>query len=157
MLYQRIRHDGPAVLLLLALLVQLALLLKGYIYPLAEKIWEVRHLSAVDRSAEIAFGSDFASYMRFLREQVPSDARVVVPPVDREPVYGNIGLMQYFLFPREVVNCPSGPDLSECVRSMGGSRSHILAIGNFPDPRDVPPGKTLSELMDGQGIYLPPR
>src|SRR3970040_1596483 len=119
-----LQRSVPTVLLWLALLVQLAVLLRTKIQPLAEKVWEVRHLSAVDRSAEIAFGSEFARYIRFLREAVPEDARVLVPPFDWEPVFGNIGLMQYFLFPREVVNCPNGADLSGCVRSMGGARTH---------------------------------
>ena len=145
----------PGAALILALVVQLAIVTKSVVYPLTTKIWEVRRLPALDRSAEIAFGPKFASYMTFLREVIPPEGRVVVPPMDQEPVFGNIGMMQYFLFPRDVVNCPSGPSLSACVSSMRGAMTYILAIGGFPSPEDVPEGKVLLHHSANRGLYAP--
>ena len=145
----------PRAALILSLVVQIALVTKSVVYPLSTKIWEVRRLPALDRSAEIAFGSEFASFVAFLREVIPPEGRVVVPPMVQEPVYGSIGLMQYFLFPRDVVNCPSGPSLSACVRSMKGAMTYILAIGDFPRPEDVPEGKVLLPHSGNGGVYAP--
>lgn len=154
-----IRAPGSVLTIVLGigLAAQVTLLCETYVLPIAERIWPVRDQTALDRSAEIAFGNEFASYIRYLRETIPEGGRVVLPPMIAEPVYGNVGLMQYFLFPREVVNCPPAPAVSECVRSMHGPRSYILAIGDFPHPSDVPAGKTLMTLADGYGLYVPPR
>lgn len=134
---------------------QLALVTNLVIYPLGEEIWEVRSLPALERSAEIAFGPRFASFIAFLTKVIPPEGRVVVPPMSLELVYGNIGIMQFFLFPRDIVNCPSGPTLSSCISSMKGGSTYILAIGDFPKPEDVPEGKILLRHTENRGVYRP--
>jgi hypothetical protein len=47
----------------------------------------------------------FYNYMLFVRENTPSDAIVHLPPkLDPWQLTGNIGLVRYFLYPRQLVN-----------------------------------------------------
>lgn len=113
-------------------------------------------LPAIERSVRIAFGDDFASFVGFLREGVPEDGRLAVPPMDLEPTFGDVGLVQYFLFPRQIVNCPSGDDLPACVRSLTGPRTCILRVGDFPAAEDVPSNKVYIRFDAERGLYCPP-
>ena len=141
--------------LAVALVAQGVLLSKGTLWPLAQRVWEVRGDPPLERSARLAFGDAFADYMRFLREHVPENARLVVPPKAVVPVYGDIGLMQYFLAPRQIVDCPAGPDLAPCVASMDGARTYILAIPEFPPTDSVPANKEHWDHGGGFGVYAP--
>lgn len=147
------RHRILTVLLVVVVCSQLGILLTTQVIPLARAIYRVRTLSALDRSAVLAFGEDFASYMSFLRTSIPVEGRAVLPPVDSNPVLGHVGMMQYFLFPRDIVNCPGGPDLAQCVRSMDGASTYILRVNTFPNPADVPANKSLLPFDARQGVY----
>jgi hypothetical protein len=141
--------------LLVALAVQGVVLVEGTLWPLAQRVWEVRREPPLERSARLAFGDSFAGYIQFLREEVPEDARVVVPPKALVPAYGDIGLMQYFLAPRQIVDCPAGPDLPACVASMDGNKTYILSIPEFPPRESVPENKAYREHGQGYGLYTP--
>jgi hypothetical protein len=70
---------------------------------------------------------------------------------------GNIGLMQYFLLPRQIINCADGPELPACVRSMDGPTTYTLRIADYPNPQDVPPGRRLLAATPDHGVYAPPQ
>jgi len=145
-----------AVLFAIALALQGGILVQTRIAPTLRDLASVRNASALDRSATLAFGDDIAAYMAFVRGAVPPDAQLVVPPMIDEPVLGNIGLMQYFLLPRHIINCPAGPDLRACVRSMDGPTTYTLRTADFPNPNDVPPDRPLLAFSPEQGVYAPP-
>jgi hypothetical protein len=147
----------PSSLTLIALFILQFVFLAMAVQPLAARVQEHRGAPAIDRSARIAFGDQFADFIRFLDAAVPPDGRVVVPPMDIDSKFGDVGLMQYFLFPRQVVNCPSGPDMRPCIRSMVGTRTYILRAGEFPRADDVPPSKEYSPFEDDLGLYAPRR
>ena len=147
----------PGVLFALALGLQVGILLLKIVVPDMQELATVRGASALDRSAILAFGDEFAAYMTFLRETVPPGAQVVVPPMAKDPVLGNIGLMQYFLLPRPIINCADGPELSACVRSMNGPTTYTLRIADYPNPRDVPPDRRLLASSPERGVYAPPQ
>jgi hypothetical protein len=148
-------RKATIAVLILAVVAQIAVLWVQEIEPMGANIWSLRGRSAIERSAEIAFGSNFAGFMAFLQERIPDQALVVLPPMDQEPVFGNVALMQYFLFPREVVNCPSGEALHGCVRSMRGGQSYLIAVGDFPPAEDVPREKTRIRYGESRGLYAP--
>jgi len=135
---------------------QSVILFRSTIAPLYADARDVRGLPALQRGAILSFGDTFAAYTGFLRAHIPEAGRVVIPPFDLDPVYGNLGLMQFFLFPREVVNCPSGPDLPSCTSSMTSPRTYLLRVGAFPDPASLSRGRHLLEFSDHLGTYAPP-
>jgi len=138
-----------------ALLAQGVLLFEGTLGPLARRVWDVRQDPPLERSARLAFGDSFAGFILFLREEVPEGSRLVVPPKALIPDYGDIGLMQYFLAPRQIVDCPAGPDLPSCVASMDGNKTYILAIPKFPPRDSIPENKVFREYVEGFGVYAP--
>jgi hypothetical protein len=138
-----------------ALVIQVALLATGSVAAVVERAWVVRGTPAIERSAQIAFGSDFSDFILFIRETVPESAKLVVPPKGMEPVYGDIGLMQYFLRPRTIIDCPMGEDLVPCVRSLTGASTYILAVQDFPPQADAGLYRNLVAFSDTRGVYVP--
>ena len=140
----------------LAAVVVIQLALLGWSqWPGALRVAQYQGLPATERSARIAFGDQFGDFIQFLSAEIPPNGRLVVPPMDMESILGDIGLMQYFLFPRQIVNCPSGDDMPACVQSMTGSNTHILRTGKFPPSDAVPPAKDYQPFSADWGIYSP--
>jgi len=140
----------------LAAVVVAQLVLLGWSqWPGVLRAAQFQGLPATERSARIAFGDRFGDFIVFVSINVPVARRVVIPPMQTDSAFGDVGLMQYFLFPREIVNCPSGPDLASCVRSLTGAQTCILRIGDFPAPEDVPPSKGYLPFDAERGLYCP--
>jgi hypothetical protein len=87
------------------------------------------------RAALYFAGEGFAEYIEFVREQTSPDSRIVLPPRIPERPESNVGLMQYYLFPRDIHNCGIG-EVEECVKRIRGPNSYILALVDFP-PREL--------------------
>lgn len=149
---QRLRT--PDFILICLIGVQLASLAAA-LEPLVARVADHQGSSAKDRGARIAFGDQFGDFLQYVDALVPPDGRVVIPPIDVDSTYGDVGLMQYLLFPREIVNCPAGADLPGCVQSMIGQRTYILRAGEFPAPEDVPASKVYSSFAATLGLYRP--
>jgi hypothetical protein len=144
-----------AAVLAVALLIQIAFLVSGSVGRVVERAWIVRRAPALERSAQIAFGSDFSDFISFIRETVPESAKLVVPSKGLDPVYGDIGLMQYFLRPRTIIDCPLGEGLVPCVRSLTGASTYILAVPDFPPQADAHLYRNLVAFRDDRGVYVP--
>ena len=124
------------LLLAVAALAQTGILLQGFIPKLAQKIWEERSNPAIWRSASIHLGSDYAEYLAFVRSHVPEDGLLIIPKASQSWQFGNIGLMQHYLFPRRIADCPIDK-LETCILNLKGSNTYILApTGSFP-PREI--------------------
>jgi hypothetical protein len=141
----------------LAGVVQLYVLLQSNVIPLALRVWNNRTFPAKQRSAALAFGSDFAGFMRFAAETVPPDAKLVLPRPEQDSTFGNIGLIQYFLIPRQLINCPSSEmaEQEACILRLSGSDTYILAAGSFPPARAAQNSKTLIPYNEDWGVYIP--
>jgi len=148
------RLRTPDFILICLIGVQLASLAAA-LEPLVARVAVHQGASAKDRGARIAFGDQFGDFIQYVDAEVPPDGRVVVPPRDIDSTYGDVGLMQYLLFPREIANCPAGADLPGCVQSMVGQRTYILRVGDFPAPEDVPVSKAYSPFAVTLGLYRP--
>jgi len=119
------------------------------------QVYENRTESALDRSAIFSEGREFADYMTFLRETIPEDAKVILPP--REPVQSlaNIGYMQYFLMPREIQNCGTD-EVEACVLRMTGPTSYIITAWKFPPADLALQVKRFIPMPGGErGVYAP--
>jgi hypothetical protein len=147
---------APVVdLVLAAVLVVQFVLLGVSIRPLALRVAQYQGAAALGRSARIAFGDQFGDFIQFVELNVPQDSRIIIPPMALDSTFGDTGLMQYFLIPREIVNCPSGEDLPTCVRSMTGGGTCILRVAGFPAQEDVPPSKVYLPFDADRGLYCP--
>jgi hypothetical protein len=145
---------SPAVVLTVVALIQFVILARAHVLPLASRIWDLRSESAIDRSARLAFGEDFAEFMTFLRNIVPADAKVIAPPMAFDLVYGNMGILQYYLFPRKIDNCGEH-EIEACLLRVTGPNSYILALRGFPPRELAERAKVLAEFDAERGVYIP--
>jgi hypothetical protein len=141
----------------LAAAIQLFVLLQSNLIPLTLRVWNNRSSSARQRRAALAFGSDFAGFMRFAADVVPPEAKLVLVRPDQDETFGNIGLMQYFLIPRKLINCPSSEPAEQetCLLQLTGSDTYILKVGSFPPIEAVEGSKKLLRYNDAWGVYAP--
>lgn len=73
--------------------------------PAIIDIWRDRGQSALWRGARFSQGQRFADFVLFILTKVPSDGLVILPPSgDGSRSLSTTAYMQFFLFPREVIN-----------------------------------------------------
>ncbi len=148
-----IKHKTRIVLFLLSagLLIQAGYLLPGVGRSIGQ-IWNVLGKNALWRSAYFTQGKKFADYVVFLNENIPVGARVVLPPAVIDPKELSVSpLMQFFLMPRQVINCTE----LDCVQNLSPAKTYVLVVGEFPaGPPDPRFGDTL--MFDKKwGLLLP--
>ena len=108
--------------------------------------------SGLWRSANFAQGQRFANYIRFLHENIPEDGRVVLPPEGIGPKsISTTPYMQFFLAPRQVINCTE-PD---CLENLSTENTYILAVRNFPGQALSSTGGEVHMFDDQWGVVLP--
>ena len=145
------------VLLVLGILVviQTITLAESYILPTGKRVWSLRAQPSLVRAGILLEGRRFGEYLSFVRETVPEDGRVILPPHSNGGPFTYITLMQYFLFPRDIHNCGSN-EVEECILRVTGENTYILALRNFP-PRDIAAQvKRLVPFDEEIGVYAPP-
>ncbi len=124
------KHRYTLVTLLLAVgvLFQVGYLLRNASRDL-ERIARSSGQTALWRGAKFNQGQRFANYVQFLHQNVPEYGRIVLPPAGVEPrALGFTPFMQFFLAPREVINCN---DLG-CLKDLSREDTYILVVGEFP-------------------------
>lgn len=144
------------LLVLIATLVgyQVVVSWTSYIRPITSIVWSLRDEPVWVRTGSILLGDRITGHLGFLRETLPEDSRVILPPHSSGGIYEHIGLMQYFLGPRDIVNC-GRDEVDACVRRVTGDSTYILAAGNFP-PHDVAEeSKRYVEYDNDLGVYVP--
>jgi hypothetical protein len=127
-----------------------------FIWPRLIRGWQVRGYTAWERSALLSEGEDFLAFASFLREVIPESGKVVLPPgsyVSKAGPFTNIGFVKYFFFPRQILNC--GEPVEDCVRSLTGPTSYIVAIGGFPPAEVAEEVKDYVPFQEGKGVYVP--
>lgn len=143
-------------IVLVAVLLQLRSLTADFIGPRLRLGWSLRGSSAWERSARLSEGEDFLAFVTFLRTAIPETAKVVFPPhsyISKAGVFTELDFMEYFLFPRQVLNC--GEPVDECVRSLTGPGSYIVAVGGFPPAEAAQSVKEYVPFQEGKGVYVP--
>ena len=143
------------ILITLAVAIQIGLVITTFVLPLRNRIQGVRKLPMLERSITLSFGDNFAEYIGFLADVIPEEATVVLPPVEIDSTLGNVGLMQYFLYPRRITNCPGEMDFADCVIMYSGERTYILAIADFPPEGAAETNKPYIQFDDRRGVYEP--
>lgn len=152
---RNLRSNPSRALVLLAFIIQFAVLAQNIIGPAAIEILDVRNDQAPERSAVIGFGDEFAGYIAFILEKTNEDGFVLIPYRETHEVLGNEGIMQYYLIPRRITNCPLDQPFEECLLTQGGSRTSILSLNEFP-PVAIDDGKYLFvPFNEDWGIFIP--
>jgi hypothetical protein len=147
-----IKSNALILILAIAAASQLAFILTGAIPKPTQAIWRERNASAPWRSASILFGDE---YIEFVKAIVPEDGLVIIPKEEQVWNFGNVGLMQYFLFPRQIADCPIA-DLEECILSLKGSNSYVLAPDlTFPPREYADQVKRYIPFKGDRGLYVP--
>lgn len=107
------------------------------------------------RSARFAFSANFADYIEFLREEIPEDALVIIPPENISSwALADTPTMQFFLAPRRIINCITVECGSEFI---GRENTYILIMGlhRFPGEEIRPLIENISMHNDSWGVYGP--
>jgi len=106
------------------------------------KVWKTIGGSRLWRSANYAQNKRFADYVIFLNETIPQKARVVLPPENIGPrLLGHVPYMQYFLMPREVLNCSEGE--AACLQRFSENGAYVVVVNP-----DFFPGSNASQYTD---------
>ena len=126
----------------------------SYIRPTAIAVWNLRDEPAWARTGTILLGERITGHLGFLQDTVPEESRVILPPHSSGGIYEHIGLMQYFLIPRDIVNCGRN-EVEACVRRVTGESTYILAAGNFPPHDLASQAKRYIEYDNDLGVYVP--
>jgi hypothetical protein len=128
---------------------------ESYLRPSGAQAWSLRALPAWERTAIILLGGDEAGFLSFVRETVPVQARVILPPRSRGTPYEHVGMMQYFLNPRDIHNCGKN-EVDECVSRATGESTYILALYYFPPRELARQTRRLISYDDNRGVFAPP-
>lgn len=142
-------------LVLIALAMQIGVSWDSYVHPRAALAWQLRSRPAWERTARILLGDDRADFLEFVRQTVPEDGRIILPPQTFGTAFEHIGMMQYFLIPRDIHNCGRN-EIEACVRRATGENTYILAPDYFP-PREL--GSETRRYIafdDERGVFAPP-
>jgi len=138
---------------LVVLMLQLRLTIVGRGMPIARRLWDLRFKADWERSALLQPG-DVAGFVGFLRQQVPEDGRLILPPNIPQRPFAHVGYMQYYLFPRDIQNC-GHDEVEACVRRIGGAKTYIMALPDFP-PRALASEKLrFIPYRDDMGVFAP--
>jgi hypothetical protein len=119
------------IVLIIAIILQSWISVAQYVLPLKADIRTVDDLSALERSAYLGFGDDFAKFMSFLRNGVPENGTVVVPPMSADELFGNSALMQYFLYPRMIKRCDNTENFETCRERYSGTKIYMLSTSQY--------------------------
>ncbi len=103
------------------------------------------------------FGQEFADLVGFLNAEIPAGVRVILPPrgVGTDPL-SRTQYMQYFLYPREIVNC-SG-DYLACIRQnreAPGTYIVIVFADRIFEELASLPGERLRSFNQRYGLLVP--
>ncbi len=149
------RSNLRVVLVAVAFFVQIVIIFLSIIKPLAIEITSTRGYQATERSAILGFGDRFAQYIEFIQKRTPNTEFLLIPYRETNEVLGNEGIMQYFLLPRKISNCPLNQPSEECLRIQAGPNTFILSVDGFP-PQDIKESTYQYDPFDDQwGIYIP--
>jgi len=143
-----------AVILGVAIVVGAISTYVSYVQPLTESLVELGPRSERERAAVLMEGERFAEFVAFIRANTSEDARIILPPNFPQQPVAHIGLMQYFLYPRDIHNCGVN-EVEECVMRVTGENTYILAVGGFPPPGIAELHKDLIPFDDTRGLYAP--
>jgi len=149
------QQKALTILLFIAVVFQVVYIGVTFVTRMPARIRSVADLPALERGARLSFGDNFAEFITFLREAVPDDATLVVPPMGEDDVYGNSALVAYFLFPRAVLGCNGGESFEACAGRFGGDSYYWLSTSNYHPVETQGLSREWTPFEGEKGIYAP--
>jgi hypothetical protein len=129
-------------------------LFSGDVAAWGRRLWGMRGMPPIQRAALQVWDASFAGYVMFLRRETPAHAKIIIPPHTGPLPANNVGLMQYFLFPREIHNC--GPaEIPACVERAKGPDTYLLRVDDFPPHGLAIKGRVRLDFNEQYGLYAP--
>jgi hypothetical protein len=122
------------------------------------RIRDVATLSTLDRGAvlSVEYDETDAAFLRFLRMVIPAEGKLLVPAgtLDRAGKFRNPHLLEYYLFPIEIVPCS---DLSSCLEAADARRFYVLEVNGYPPAKwsVLQDTHTLESFRENLGVYVP--
>jgi hypothetical protein len=141
--------------LLLAVLFQAGRTLGSALDPLRQ-VWKAMGKSAVWRGVNFSSGQGFANYVEFLTETIPPQAQVLLPPERTgPPAMSRTPYMQFYLAPRQVVNCTEY--IEKCAENFAAAGGYILVVqqDHFPASSLLEEPSLLKSFDGNLGVLLP--
>lgn len=109
---------------------------------------------AWERGARVVEGDDFADYVRFVRDHTMDTSSVVLPPHSVISPFADVGLMQFYFFPRKVYNCGAN-EIEACMYRARTEHTYVLGLPHFPPPEEVLKYKEFVPFNGTFGLYVP--
>jgi hypothetical protein len=157
---RRLRARWPelalVVVLASALVMQGWIVLDREVVPGLARFTRLRELPAWQRSAVGLNGEEFAAYLGFLRRTIPEDSKVIIPPRIPVSALSHVGLMQYYLFPRQIHNCGVN-EVDACIERATGTSTYLLQVKEFPPADLASRNREFVRFNEDRGVYLPAR
>lgn len=138
-----------------AIFAQVVIITSTIIKPLTIDVLDTKEFPAVERSAILSFGDRFADYIAFILSNTTETNVILVPYREVDTALGNEGIMQYFLFPRRISNCPVDQSFVECARIQAGPNTFILSVDGFPPEGFRDDTYEYAPFDETWGIFIP--
>ncbi|HLF81287.1 MAG TPA: hypothetical protein VI410_05915 [Anaerolineales bacterium] len=146
------------VVLSVAILGQTAFLLRDYVLPWGWRAKQVLDQPRLVRSADMSLGVQATRAIQFIDQVVPQEAVILLPPEGAPGRFALERSMQYFFFPRRLIECGSA-ESERCSQALASPEVYILATEDFPAQSDAQGREFLPEPGTGldwfAGIYGP--
>lgn len=146
------------VVLIVAILGQTAFLLREYALPWGWRVKQVWDHPRVLRSADMSLGAQAARAVEFINQTVPEQSALLLPPEGAPVRFALKRSMQYFFFPRTVIECGTA-ESERCAEALAQPDTYVLATEGFP-PETALRGRAFLPAPDTgldwfTGIYGP--
>jgi len=116
---------------MVAILGQTAFLLRDYILPWGWRVKQVLDQPRLVRSADLSLGVQATRAIQFVTQVVPEEAVILLPPEGAPSRFALERSMQYFFFPRRLIECGS-VESERCSQALASPEIYILATEDFP-------------------------
>jgi hypothetical protein len=150
--------DWRYIMLGIVIVIQGYLVTDGYALIWLKRVCRLAGHSALERSAVYASGNRFSEYMEFLREQIPPNGIAIITTGMVGGETGHEAIMEYYLHPREIINCASGRPVEECIPALTKGDTYVLAVGEFPPEKIMGEYKVFIPFDPDhfyRGVYIP--
>jgi hypothetical protein len=151
-------YQAGVLFVTLAMLAQAVVTFQSYSLPWTKDVIQLLGAPSWKRAGYLSqwLGKEPTDYLGFLREQIPTEAVVLIPR-SHEGVYTQRPLIQYYLFPREIVSCRS-QEIGRCVEEQWeatGVMPYILKLSSFPGIDFSPTGYRIIQYERDLELYVP--
>ena len=137
-----------AIVLVLGIFAQMAFLLNDFILPWGWRVKQVWDQPRVVRSADMSLGAQARRVINFVRSVTPEDATIILPPEGEPGRFSLARSMQYFFFPRTLIECGS-PDTQVCSHALVSPDTYVIAATDFPSPSTTSEKSFLASRQPG--------